>query len=324
MPGSSPIDSLIDRHGFLLLDGGLATELQARGYDLDDDLWSAKLLLENPDAIKDVHLSYLFAGANCIITASYQASIPGFVSKGLSIQEAKALMESVVTIADEARNEYLNVLSGDVLLPIIAGSIGPYGAYLADGSEYRGDYGISRRDLLNFHKPRWEILSDSSVDMLACETIPSYEEAGVLLELLNQTPEIYAWVSFSCRDGHHINDGTPISKAASLFNECEQVVAVGVNCTAPRHISSLIEQIRLGAPGKEIIVYPNSGENFDEENHIWVGNAEQLDYGLEAGKWYRQGARLIGGCCRMGPEDIGFMKKGLQDTKINVQTNNDL
>lgn len=311
---TNKIDVFIERYGMLMLDGGLATELEARGISLDTHLWSAQLLLENPDAIRNVHLSYLEAGADCIISASYQASVPGFVSYGLSEQEARALLRKSITLADDARDQYLESGTGAKAgrtRPLVAASIGPYGAYLADGGEYRGDYRISKNELRGFHESRWEILAASSADLLACETIPSFEEAEVLLGLLRQTPGVYAWVSFSCRDGEHISDGTPITECAALLNDQEQVAAVGVNCTAPKYISSLIDKIRTAAPGKPIAVYPNSGELYDVETRAWIGTSDPLNSGTAAVEWFKSGARLIGGCCRIGPDHIKAMREAL-------------
>lgn len=310
MTDPSPIDRFIEERGMLLLDGGLATELEARGYRLDSDLWSARMLVEEPEAIRGVHYDYLEAGADCITTASYQATVEGFMKAGISEEEACSLILRSVTLAEEARDRFLKSDTHDSatrLRPLIAGSVGPYGAMLADGSEYRGDYGVSDEVLLSFHEPRWEILSNSAVDLMALETIPSYREAEVLLNLLIRLPETFAWISFSCRDGERINDGTPIRECASLFADCEQIVAIGVNCTAPKYISSLIREVRLGAPDKHIIVYPNSGELYDAESKSWGGGSEAAVKGFDTGRWYEQGARLIGGCCRIRPEHIHEM-----------------
>lgn len=308
----SPVNSFIEKQGMLLLDGGLATELEERGYLLDSDLWSARILMEEPEAIRSVHYDYLKAGADCITTASYQATVEGFMNAGFSKVEARSLISLSVSLAEEARDRFMksdDYDSATRLRPLIAGSIGPYGAMLADGSEYKGDYGVSDDDLLSFHEPRWEILSNSSVDLLALETIPSYQESEVLLNLLNQSPGTVAWISFSCRDGERINDGTPIRECASLFKNCEQVVAIGVNCTAPKYISSLIKQAQLGAPGKQVIVYPNSGELYDAEERSWRGSSQSVIKGFDAARWYEEGARLIGGCCRIGPKHIHEMYK---------------
>ena len=314
MSRPSPIDPFIEKQGVLLLDGGLATELEKQGFVLDTRLWSARLLLTYPEAIRTVHRSYLDAGADCITTASYQASMAGFLAYGLSKREATSLLLKAVALAREACDEYIEGLktgSAAPLRPLVAASIGPYGAYLADGAEYRGDYGVSKHELRAFHEPRWEILASSPVDLLACETIPSFQEAEVLLALLQQTPDRFAWMSFSCRDGAHISDGTPITECAALFDACEQVVAVGANCTAPRYMASLIEQVRAGAPGKPVVVYPNSGEVYDAETKTWAGTADPLSCSLDARDWFRRGARMIGGCCRMGPQHIEAMRDAL-------------
>jgi homocysteine S-methyltransferase len=312
MSKQSPIEGFIENKDLLLLDGGLATELEVRGHDLNTHLWSAKLLKTDPEAIRDVHYSYLEAGADCITSASYQASIEGFLSVGLSEQEAKSLLIKSIDLANEAREMYLMEFSEakiDKLQPLIAASIGPYGAFLADGAEYRGNYGVPNDILRAFHETRWQILADAQVDLFACETIPSFQEAEVLLDLLQATPEIFAWVSFSCKDGEHISDGSPIKDCASLFNDCSQVVAIGINCTAPKHISSLIDHIRAGAPNKRVAVYPNSGEIYDGATKSWLGTSDPLNCGTAAAEWYARGARLIGGCCRMGPAHIKAMSK---------------
>jgi homocysteine S-methyltransferase len=277
----------------LVLDGGLATRLEMLGADLSDELWSARLLVEDPALIRRVHADYFAAGADVATTASYQASIPGFVRRGLDEAQAERLIRLSVELAAQARDE-----AGGGL---VAASIGPYGAYLANGAEYTGDYDLDELGLLSWHRPRWEILASSGPDLLACETIPSYPEARALSRLLAETPSVKAWVSFSCRDAAHLNDGTPIAEAAALFAGSSQVVAVGVNCTAPRHIPGLIATLAGGLP---VIVYPNSGEYWDSEQGRWRGTAEPVEYGQAAEEWQRAGASLIGGCCRTTPEHI--------------------
>lgn len=277
----------------LVLDGGLATHLEALGADLSDELWSARLLLEDPDLIRRVHADYFAAGAQVATTAGYQASIPGFVRRGLDVAQAERLIRRSVELAAQARDE-----AGGGL---VAASVGPYGAYLANGAEYTGDYDLDEEGLLAWHRPRWEILASSGPDLLACETIPSCAEARALARLLRETPSVKAWVSFSCRDGEHLNDGTPIREAAALFASDAQVVAVGVNCTAPRHIPSLVAALSGGLP---VVVYPNSGETWDAERRRWLGLADPAEYGQAAKEWERAGASLIGGCCRTTPEHI--------------------
>ncbi len=315
MSTPSPIAPYLKKQGVLLLDGGLATELEKQGFVLDTALWSAHLLSTHPEAIRAVHRAYLDAGADCITTASYQASMVGFLAEGFSERAARSLLNKAVTLANEARDEYLarSTTKGTAarLRPLVAASIGPYGASLANGAEYRGNYGVSNETLRAFHELRWEVLATAPVDLLACETIPSYQEAEVLLALLRSTPDRFAWMSFSCRDGMHISDGTPIVECAALFATCDQVVAVGVNCTAPQHIPSLIEQVRAGASGKPVVVYPNSGEVYDGATRTWVGSSHPLDCRLAADDWFSRGACLIGGCCRMGPAHIKAMRAAL-------------
>lgn len=276
----------------VILDGGLATHLEALGADLRDELWSAKLLLENPSVIRQAHLDYFAAGAEVATTASYQASIPAFVRRGLSAREAEELIVLSVRLAAEARDAHG---AGTV-----AASVGPYGAYLANGAEYTGDYDLDEDGLADWHRDRWHILAGSGADLLACETIPSYAEARALGRLLAETPGTRAWVSFSCRDGEHISDGTPLKDAAALFADDPQVIAVGVNCTAPRHIPSLIGRIE----GKPVMVYPNSGETWDAANRRWLGLADPAEFGAAAAGWHAAGSAFVGGCCRTTPEHI--------------------
>lgn len=300
----------------LLLDGGLSNQLEAQGADLNNPLWSASLLKDNPRAIIDAHKRYLQAGADCLISASYQASEKGFESTGLSAEQARALIGLSVTLAQTAINEFMPTQSTERLRPLIAASIGPYGACIADGSEYHGNYGISDATLAAFHRSRLRLLDNSDADILACETIPSYQEARVLHRLLLsvKTP---AWISFSCQDGQRTNDGTPIEACAALFADHPNVVAIGINCTAPQYIDELIPRIRQTAPNKAIVVYPNSGEHFDPVDKTWHGTSTPKACEAAASRWIASGAQLIGGCCRMGPEHIQAMKAPCRFLKDN-------
>lgn len=313
MNRKSPIDPFLEQNSFLLLDGGLATELEKMGFRFGTGLWSAHLLKTNPHAIRDVHLSYLYAGSDCIITSSYQASIPGFIKEGFSVNEAKHLIKFSVTIVQEACDEFMNSHSTNRIRPLVAGSIGPYGAYLTDGAEYRGNYKTKKIELREFHESRWEILLNSTADLFACETIPSFTEAEVLLDLISETTDRYFWISFSCRDEKHISDGTPIAEVVSLFENCNQVLAVGINCTPPEYIDSLIDCVKKGAPSKQIVVYPNSGERYEATNKKWVGNPDPDGLASNAVGWYNRGAKIIGGCCRTGPEHIKAIRKVLTE-----------
>jgi homocysteine S-methyltransferase len=301
----NPLSPFLADNGTLVLDGGLATELEAYGFDLGDKLWSARLLRDAPEAIRRVHLDYLEAGADCIISASYQATIDGFMGRGMSEEQAVELIRRSVQIAVEARDDFWAVAENrrGRLRPIVAASVGPYGASLADGSEYTGDYDLEVAGLYHFHKRRWQILANSAADILACETIPSYPELQALTRLLGETPGRTAWFSFSCRDGAHISDGTPLVDCITPANRMMQVVAVGVNCTAPRFIPSLLALLQE-ASNKPIIVYPNSGETYDAANNRWLGESVPAEFGTYSREWRKAGATLIGGCCRTRPEHI--------------------
>lgn len=308
----NPIEQFMRRQGVMVLDGGLATALEERGYDLDDELWSAKVLLEAPDAIRQVHLDFLAAGADCIGTSTYQASIPGFRKRGLSDTAAAELLRRSVDLAVDARDMFWSEPSNrqDRIRPLVAASVGPYGAFLADGSEYTGRYDIDDDDLRAFHRDRWHILADSEADLLACETIPSRREAGVLVQLLQETPGTWAWLSFSCRDGAHLSDGSRLVDVARDCDAEPRVAAVGINCTSPEFVSALINEIREGTE-KPVIVYPNSGERYDSGYRTWVGAPPPVDWGRSSIEWARLGATGIGGCCRIGPEEIAVMRRQL-------------
>jgi homocysteine S-methyltransferase len=308
----NPILPFLEQQGVVILDGGLATELEARGHDLRDDLWSARILMDAPEVIRQVHLDYLSAGADCIVTASYQASLSRFEQRGLSEDDAAALIRLSVRLAVEARDDFWSDPESRLgrLRPIVAASVGPYGAFLADGSEYTGRYDLVEESLVHFHRPRWQILSASDADLLACETIPSRGEARALRSLLREAPKAHAWFSFSCRDGQHLSDGSRLADTVRDIGEVEQVVAVGVNCTAPKFISNLIAEASAGCD-KPIVVYPNSGEKYDAQRKQWLGTGTAVDFADASSEWVHLGADLIGGCCRTGPEHIRRMRKRL-------------
>ena len=302
---NNPILPFVQKHGAFVLDGGLATELEASGSDLSNALWSAWLLRDDPDIIKQVHLAYYKAGADCAITASYQATIPGFMAQGMSEFEAVRLIWLSVNLAVQARDEFWADAANRVgrKRPLVAASVGPYGAYLADGSEYRGDYDLDENGLVAWHRRRWHILAGTKADLLACETIPSFAEARAQVRLLQETPERMAWFSFSCRDEAHISDGTPIAECAAYLDQFEQVAAVGINCTAPRFLPELI-QATFSVTQKPIIVYPNSGETYDVERKDWHGELHPAEFGTMSREWRKLGASGVGGCCRTRPAHI--------------------
>ena len=280
--------------GPLVLDGGMATELERGGADLRDELWSARLLKDDPTAILRVHEAFFDAGADVAISASYQASFSGFADRGIEAEEAASLMRLSVELAREAAE----AAGADRW---VAASVGPFGATLADGSEYRGDYGLSAGALAMFHRPRFETLLEAEPDLLAIETIPSIVEAEALVALLEDHPEARAWISFSCRDGACISDGTPFADAVALAASSDRIIAVGVNCTPPGFIPSLLDG--AGAT-KPLLVYPNVGSTWDAASRSWILEGERPDPGASAVTWRAAGATIVGGCCGTTPDDI--------------------
>lgn len=299
----NPITALLAQHPVIILDGALATELETRGCDLTDPLWSAKVLMEDPDLIYQVHRDYYAAGAQCAITASYQATPLGFQARGLDEAQAVALISKSVALAVRARDDH-RAQHPDVGALLVAGSVGPYGAYLANGAEYRGDYQLPADEMMAFHRARIAALVAAGVDLLACETLPSLPEIAALVALLREFPQTCAWFSFTLRDAEHLSDGTPLRDVLALLADNPQVVAVGINCIALAQVTAVLTHLAT-LTTLPLVVYPNSGEHYDAVSKSWSG-AGQHDCSL-AGHlpaWRAAGATLIGGCCRTTPQDI--------------------
>jgi S-methylmethionine-dependent homocysteine/selenocysteine methylase len=277
--------------GPLVLDGGLSNQLEAAGYDLGDALWSARLLAEAPEAVVAAHRAYYAAGADVAITASYQASFEGFARIGRGHDAAARLIASSVELAREA--------AGGRAGRWVAASVGPYGAVLADGSEYRGRYGLTERELEAFHRPRVEVLAAAGPDVLALETIPDTDEARALLRAVRGSG-VPAWLSYSVA-GDRTRAGQPLAEAFALAAESDEVVAVGVNCCTPQDAGPAVT-LAARVTGKPVVVYPNSGERWDAAARAWRGPST---FGADRVRaWRAAGARLIGGCCRVGPQEV--------------------
>ena len=311
-----PIARALALFPLLIVDGAMGAELERRGCDLADPLWSAKVLLETPDVVAAVHRDYLAAGADIICTASYQATVPGLTRRGLSVDEALGVIRLSAEIAVRERDAFWEGQNSAARAsrprPMVAGSVGPYGAFLADGSEFRGDYPLDRRVLAGFHAPRIRALLEGGAEVLACETLPSSGEALILADLLDvDFPEAAAWISFSARDGGHISNGEPVGPAVRALGARRNVRAVGVNCTDPRHIGQLISTMAR-VTDRPLIVYPNGGGEWDAASKTW-GAADPASETLaqRAGDWRARGARLIGGCCRTTPADIAALARAL-------------
>ncbi|MCW2812740.1 MAG: mmuM [Nocardioides sp.] len=280
----------------VVLDGGMSNALEDRGHDLSDDLWTARLLRDEPAEIVAVHRAFYEAGADVATTASYQASIPGLVRAGLSEEDAAGLIRSSVHRAREAADEVSAATGRDLL---VAASVGPYGAALADGSEYRGRYGVSAATLRDFHAPRLELLASAGPDLLAVETVPDLDEAEVLVPLLDELG-LPAWFSYSVSDGQ-TRAGQPLRAAYEVLAGSTAVIAAGVNCSAPADVLAAVETA-VAVTGKPAVAYPNRGEVWDAESNSWAGQGS-FDLALAA-TWVEAGARLVGGCCQVSPADI--------------------
>jgi homocysteine S-methyltransferase len=278
----------------VVLDGGLATQLEAQGHKLNSALWSARLLRDDPDAILQAHLAYFAAGAQVATTASYQASIDGFVRAGSSPAEAQQLIKRSVRLAEQARGSFQ-----DDHDRWIAGSVGPYGAALADGSEYRGDYGLSVTELRRWHRPRIELLAEAGADVIALETIPCLAEVEALVAEVDGSGQP-CWLSITCA-GDRTRAGEPAEEAFALARKVTEIIAVGINCIDPADAYGLV-QTASWTTGNPVVIYPNSGERWDALQKSWIGpttfRAEDVK------DWIIGGARLVGGCCRVGPTQI--------------------
>lgn len=290
--------NILDTCGILVIDGSMSTALEKMGLDLNHKLWTAKALAENPEMVKHVHMDYFRAGADCGITCSYQASIPGLMSCGYSEQEAEALIRRSVELFLEARAEWWEQegRAAGRAWPLCLAGMGPYGAYLADGSEYTGAYQVSDEELYSFHSRRAKLLLEAGADILLFETQPSLHEALLEARIGEELGADY-WISFSCRDGKHNGKGEPVAEcAAALSKDHPHLKMIGVNCTKPEFIESLIRSLKSGT-GLPIAVYPNSGEVYDPVTKTWTHAGGELDFGTWALRYMIAGASAVGGCC---------------------------
>jgi homocysteine S-methyltransferase len=296
MTGDGPFAAALAA-GPVVLDGGLSHRLESAGHDLGDELWSARLLADQPEAIIEAHLAYYQAGASVAITSSYQATFEGFARRAIGGREAAELLGRSVELGREAARR---ARSGGVRRPLwVAASVGPYGAMLADGSEYRGRYGLGLDDLERFHRRRMEVLAAAAPDVLALETIPDTDEAAALLRAVRGLG-VPAWLSYTVAGGR-TRAGQPLSEAFALAADADEVIAVGVNCCLPGEADQAVEPAAR-ITGKPVVVYPNSGQRWDAKTRTWRG---QPTFGADRVRnWTAAGARLVGGCCRVGPETI--------------------
>jgi homocysteine S-methyltransferase len=287
----------------VILDGGLSNQLEAQGCDVSDPLWTARLLAEQPEQVQAAHAAYVRAGARVLTTASYQATFEGFARRGIGRAEAAGLLGRSVRLARRAAAEGAPGVR-------VAASVGPYGAMLADGSEYRGRYGLTVRELEKFHRPRIEALAEAGPDMLALETVPDTDEGEAMLRAAEGTG-LPLWLSFTV-EGRHTRAGQPLEEAFALAAGRPEVLAVGVNCCAPGEVAEAVE-LAARVSGKPAVAYPNSGERWDAKGRRFTGGSA-FDPAAAVG-WHRAGARLVGGCCRVGPEGVSAIADVLRSER---------
>lgn len=288
--------------GSVVLDGGLSTQLEARGHDVNDRLWTGRVLLDDPAAITRAHADFVEAGAQVLISASYQVSRRGFVAEGLSARDADEALLASIAAAREAAADDVRV----------AASVGPYGAILHDGSEYRGRYGLTHEELVDFHSERLEVLAQGAPDLLAIETIPDADEARALVDVLSGYPDLPAWMTFSAADESRTCAGQSIEEAVAVASSAPSVVAVGINCTDPRSITPLLHRMRA-ATDLPLVVYPNAGGSWNPSTGAWDDALTEGFAPALVEVWQQGGAVAIGGCCGTGARAIADLARHLRD-----------
>jgi homocysteine S-methyltransferase len=315
VPLINPIQPFLDTQRCFILDGALASEMERRGANLNDPLWSSRMLFESPELVQQVCYDYYQAGADVAVSSTYQATFEGFERRGVGEREAITIFQKSIQLVKEAREDFWGNPDNrrGRLKPLVAASIGPYGAFLADGSEYSGHYSLSVPELMDFHRKRMSILVECEPDLLAFETIPNHNEVAALVKLLSEFPKMTAWLSLSTKGRTQLADETPFEKAVEIANQSDQIIAVGVNCLPPENVLHLLK-IAQKITSKSLLAYPNSGEKWDAKNHCWLPDAEKGDFGKLSLEWYNAGARLIGGCCRTSMKDVANIRKSLQNS----------
>jgi len=317
---NNSLNKILDQNKIMVIDGSMSTALEKLGADLNNELWTAKILAEHPELVKQVHINYFKAGADCGITCSYQASIPGLIKNGFTQKEAEDLIARSVTIFLEARDEWWEEegKKSGRLFPVCLASVGPFGAYLADGSEYTGNYDTSRSNLYDFHRRRMEILVSAGADILMIETQPSLEEALIEAEIAEDLGCDYA-ITFSCADKKHTCKGELLSECAkALSKDHPHLRMLGVNCVKPEYVTALIEELKKGTD-LPIAVYPNSGEEYDPVTKTWKASDGMRDFGEYAYSYMKAGASAVGGCCTTVEDHIKKVVKARDEFLANGQ-----
>lgn len=300
---SNPFARWLDEGRTVILDGGLGTDLERRGHRDLGRLWSSALVEANPDALREVHRDFLLAGADVIATATYQASVPTLLECGYDRASAARVLRAAVDLAIEERNTHAPHA-------LVAASIGPFGAHLADGSEYTGAYSLTADELHAFQIERWRILAESEADLIACETMPSLADVRACVRLLRETPERWAWISLMCRDATHLADGTPISEVLTRLNDVPNLAAIGANCVPPRLAPAILDTFR-SATRLPLVIYPNASNAWKMEVGKPLDELNADEFAAESPAWQAHGAQIIGGCCKTTPGHVRELKRRL-------------
>lgn len=296
----------------LVLDGAMSDELQRQGTNLNSKLWTASALIDQEEKVYQAHLNYFKAGANVVITDTYQANLPAFEKAGYTQNQANEFIKKAVRVAKQARDDYEKQTG---IHNYVAGTVGPYGAYLADGNEYRGDYELSPQEYLDFHLPRLKLILAEKPDLIALETQPKLTETKILLEWLTQNiPEVPVYVSFTLKNETTISDGTSLAHSAQVVDKYKQVIGIGINCVAPTLVTPALELLSKNTI-KPLVVYPNQGASYNPEIKEWEEVKEHFNFSELTKTWYEKGARLIGGCCTTGPKEV----KQISDTLNQIK-----
>lgn len=301
----SPFASRLEADRMVILDGGLGTELERRGHRDLGRLWSSALVEANPSALREVHRDFLLAGADVIATATYQAAVPTLLECGHDRESARRVLRDAVTLAVDERNAHS---SG----ALVAASIGPFGAHLADGSEYTGSYRLTDGELYEFQVERWRILAESEADIIACETMPSMADVRACVRLMRETPERWAWISLMCRDETHLADGTELSEVLALLNDAPNLAAIGANCIPPSFAPAIMNTFRA-ATSLPLMVYPNASNAWKMEMGRPLDELSAAEFAEESAAWRTHGAQIIGGCCKTTPEHVRALAATLRN-----------
>lgn len=296
----NPFASWLDAGRTVVLDGGLGTELERRGYRDLDRLWSSALVEVDPAALREVHRDFLLAGSDVIATATYQAAVPTLIECGHERGSAMRVLRDAVRLAVEERDAHAPSA-------LVAASIGPFGAHLADGSEYTGAYRLSDDELHAFQSARWHLLAESDADLLACETMPSLADVRACVRLMKETPERWAWISLMCRDAGHLVDGTALTEVLALLDDVPNLAAVGANCVPPCLVPALMDAFRAATP-LPLMIYPNASNAWKMEMGRPLDELSPAEFAAQSVAWRSHGAQIIGGCCKTTPSHVQALK----------------